>query len=269
MPLNLIWLEQATHPVVPEAPGLRLLGIRPLAGEGASRMNLPLRSNRAPPPDSPKERQSQSPGRIAGPSLAAEMRAGERWPGKLPLLRRRRKKSTEGTRWDRRKRTGWTGRSARSCTRASLSTGSRRRRSKRRPSWASSRSSLGRPTSGSTPGTPSSWTLKLARFVWPSPSPGSLRRSGSARRGARTGRTAPGTCSASPRRGADPAEDVESVEGVVRRPALAQLQGQDGRGGDHDTRAPGRVLAAMISRPPSCREPPAAVWPAITIAVVA
>jgi hypothetical protein len=30
-----------------------------------------------------------------------------------------------------------------------------------------------------------------------------------------------------PRRGADAAEDVGAVEGVVRRPALAQLQGQD------------------------------------------
>jgi hypothetical protein len=57
--------------------------------------------------------------------------------------------------------------------------------------------------------------------------------------------------------------------GVVRRPALVQLQGQDGRGGGHDPRAPGRVLAAMITRPPSRREPPATVWPAITIAVVA
>jgi hypothetical protein len=53
---------------------------------------------------------------------------------------------------------------------------------------------------------------------------------------------------------------------------VVQLQGQDGRGGGHDPRAPrapGRVLAARMSRPPSRRKPPATVWPAITIAVVA
>ena len=71
-----------------------------------------------------------------------------------------------------------------------------------------------------------------------------------------------------PRRGADTTEDVGAVEGMVRRPALAQLQGQDGRGGGHDPRTPrarGRVLAAVMSRPPSCREPLVPVWPAIAI----
>jgi len=59
------------------------------------------------------------------------------------------------------------------------------------------------------------------------------------------------------------------IEPEQARAAYERLQGQDGRGGGHDPRALGRVLAAMISRPPSCREPPAPVWPAITIAVVA
>jgi hypothetical protein len=70
-----------------------------------------------------------------------------------------------------------------------------------------------------------------------------------------------------PRRGA--ADDVGSVEGAVRGPALAQLQGQDGRGGGHDPRARWRVLEAVVSRPPCCQEQLVPVWHAIATVVVA
>jgi len=117
-------------------------------------------------------------------------------PVSYPCLDAGEKKSTEGTRWDRRKRTGLT-------TKALV----------RRP------------------------RLHLSEHP-------ALPVGGGDRGVVREERRAP-------RLGADTAEDVGAVEGVVRRPALAQLQGQDGRGGGHDPRAPGRVLAAMISRPPS------------------
>jgi hypothetical protein len=81
--------------------------------------------------------------------LTAEMRAGERWPGKLPLLRRLRKDEYGGYALGPQEvdRLDW---EVRSFVYACLVEHGlpRRRRSKRRPSSASSRSRLGRPTSG-------------------------------------------------------------------------------------------------------------------------
>ncbi len=116
MPLNLIWLEQASHPVVLEAgdaaaePALRSFDLAGSLGHGHAREKwwadklvvppLGLQTNSSSCSQSSvgfhQESDRASPGRIAVPSLAAEMRAGERWPGKLPLLRCRRKEKYGG-----------------------------------------------------------------------------------------------------------------------------------------------------------------------------
>jgi hypothetical protein len=250
MPLNLIWLEQATHPVVLEAgdaaaePALRSFDVAGSLGRRHAREEW-WADQLVVPPLGPQTNSSSCFQSFGGGD--ADWR-GAAWYANLAWATARRRVR------------------GRALGHARHPRGPPRRRRcrggvRRRP-FAGAPVGRGRPTSGRRgrlrplPVTAQALVRRPRLRLSEHPA---LPVGGGDRGVVREERRAP-------RRGPDAAADVGSVEGVVRRPALAQLQGQDGREGGYDPRAPrarGRVLAAVISRPTSSREPSAPAWPAL------